>query len=148
MHILIFDLKKGQIFLDGRTMFENTDGCANQYDCATAIHLLSMLATEINITINRAVDAPGHRQNLVDGMNACDKQYLKQMMMIITLPVNYETPLEDKKTCPTVCKNASFSESWKKLGEYVLLTDTRVKKARKSQQKITSSCDEETHLSC
>jgi hypothetical protein len=59
-------------------MFDNTDGCAKQYCCAPAIHLLSMLAREFNITINRSVGAPGHGKDLVDGLNACNKQYLKK----------------------------------------------------------------------
>ena len=42
MRVLIYDLKKSQILLDGQTMFDNTDECAKQYICATAIHLISM----------------------------------------------------------------------------------------------------------
>jgi hypothetical protein len=109
MRILIADLKKKGRFLEGRTMFDNTDGCAKQYRCATAIHLLSMLATEFNITINRAVGAPGHGKDLVDGLNACDKQYLKQMMMRITLPGNEETLGEDKKIIPYSVREREFA---------------------------------------
>jgi hypothetical protein len=92
VRVLIAELKKIQRLLDGWTMFDNTDACTKQYCCATATHLLLMLATEFNITINRAIAAPtGHGKNLVDGLKACNKQYLKQMMMIITIPGNEET---------------------------------------------------------
>ena len=91
IHVLIYDLKKCQRFMDGWMMFDNTDRCAKQYCCATAIHLLSMLTAEFNVTINLAIAAPGHGNDLVDGINACNKQYLKQMMMRITLLVNEET---------------------------------------------------------
>ena len=43
MRVLIQHLKLNGRFLDRHTMFDNTDGCAKQYRCATAIHLLSML---------------------------------------------------------------------------------------------------------
>ena len=50
-----------------------------------------MLAAEFNFTINCAVADPIHGKYMVDGLNACKKQYLKQMMMIITFPGNRET---------------------------------------------------------
>uniref|UniRef100_A0A6T8CRX0 Uncharacterized protein n=1 Tax=Prymnesium polylepis TaxID=72548 RepID=A0A6T8CRX0_9EUKA len=37
--------------------------------------LLSVVATEFNITIDRAIGAPGHGKDLVDGLNAMDKIY-------------------------------------------------------------------------
>jgi hypothetical protein len=88
MRGLIEHLKKNRTFLDGHTMFENADGCVKQYCCTASIHLISMLATELNITKNQSVGAPGHGKDLVDGLNACDKQYLKKMMMGITIPGN------------------------------------------------------------
>jgi hypothetical protein len=109
MRVLIEYLKKERTLLDGHTMFDNTDGCAKQYRCATAIHLLSMLATEFNITINRSVGAPGHGKDLVDGLNACDKQYLKKMMMRITLPGNEQSATEEKKIIPYSVKEREFA---------------------------------------
>jgi hypothetical protein len=110
MRVLIEHLKKNGTFLDGHTMFDNTDGCAKQYRCATAICLLSMLATEFNITINQSVGAPGHGKDLVDGLNACDKQYLKKMMMRITLPGTEEsTAGEGKKIIPYSVREREFA---------------------------------------
>jgi hypothetical protein len=98
--VLIEHLKKAGRFLEGHTIFDNTDGCAKQYHCAMAIHLLLILAMEFNITINQLVVAPGHGKDLVDGLHACDKeQYLKKMMRI-TLPGNEQLATEDKKSIP------------------------------------------------
>ena len=96
MRVLISDLKKSKIFLDVQTMFVNIDRCANQYHCATAIHILSILTTEFNITINRAVDASIHGKDIVYGLNSYDKKDLNQMMTRITFPGNEETFGEDK----------------------------------------------------
>eukprot|EP00957_Ditylum_brightwellii_P190783 14524120-Ditylum_brightwellii.AAC.1 len=51
---------------------EETDGCAKQYRCASAINLLSTLSMKYNIVINRAVGAPGYGKDVVDGLNAVD----------------------------------------------------------------------------
>ena len=41
---------------------------------------------EFCICIDRAVSAPGHGRDLVDGLNAVDKTYLRQMMCMIGVP--------------------------------------------------------------
>ena len=43
-------------FSELSTMWENTDGCAEQYICDTALYLLSMLAQTYNIIIYRVFD--------------------------------------------------------------------------------------------
>ena len=65
---------------------EETDGCAKQYRCASAINLLSMLPMKYNIVIDRAVGAPGHGKDVVDGLNALDERYLKQCMFRLLNP--------------------------------------------------------------
>eukprot|EP00957_Ditylum_brightwellii_P054278 4111514-Ditylum_brightwellii.AAC.1 len=61
---------------------EETDGCAKQYRCASAItsaiNLLSTLSMKYNIVVDRAVGSPRHEKDVVDGLNAADKRYLKQ----------------------------------------------------------------------
>ena len=42
------------------TIWENTDGCADHYICATALYLTSMLSQEFSIIIDRGISAPGH----------------------------------------------------------------------------------------
>ena len=62
-------------------LWEETDGCAKQYHCATAIYLLSLISKTYNIVIDRAVGAPGHGKDVVDGLNAVIKAFLKKAMM-------------------------------------------------------------------
>ena len=68
------------------TIWEHTDGCTKQYRCAKALHLLSYLATEFEITIDRQIDAPGHGKDVVDGLNAKDKVYLRKAMITADKP--------------------------------------------------------------
>ena len=63
------------------TIWEHTDGCTKQYRCAKALYLLSSLASEFKVVIDRQVDAPGHGKDVVDGLNAQDKVYLRKHMI-------------------------------------------------------------------
>ena len=47
-------------FSDTSTIWENTDGRAEQYCCTTVLYLLSMLAYAYNIIIDRGVGSPVH----------------------------------------------------------------------------------------
>ena len=62
-------------------IWEHTDGCAKQYSCAKALHLLSYLAFQHGITIDRQIDAPGGGKDVVDGLNTQDKVYLRKAMI-------------------------------------------------------------------
>lgn len=68
------------------TVWEDTDGCSKQYRCGNALYLLSLLASKYGVTIDRAIGAPGHGKDVVDGLNATDKRYLKKMMCSIAKP--------------------------------------------------------------
>jgi hypothetical protein len=70
----------------GGLMLDDTDGCAKQYRCATALFLLTLLSCVHNVAIDRAVGAPGHGKDIVDGLNAADKRYLIMKMRMIGLP--------------------------------------------------------------
>jgi hypothetical protein len=48
--------------------------------------LLTLLSCVHNVTIDRAVGAPGHGKDIVDGLNAADKRYLIMKMQMIGLP--------------------------------------------------------------
>jgi hypothetical protein len=63
--------------------FNNTDGCTAQYRCYKALYLLSMLSFRLAIIIDRAVGAPGHGKDEVDGLNAVDKRYLQTKMRVV-----------------------------------------------------------------
>ena len=58
------------------TIWENTDGCAEQYRYVSALYLMSVLSQCHLIIIYRGISAPGHGKELVDGINTIDKQYL------------------------------------------------------------------------
>ena len=58
-------------------VWEDTTGCAKKYRCDLSIHLITVLSSSYGITMYRAINTPGHGNNVVDGMNATDKRYLK-----------------------------------------------------------------------
>ena len=55
------------------TLWENTDGCAEHYRCATALHLMSMLSQSFSVIIDRGISAPGHRREVIDDLNSVEK---------------------------------------------------------------------------
>ena len=67
-------------------IWENTDGCDEQYICASAIYLLSVMSQCYSIIIDRGISAPGHVKEVVDGINAVDKRYIYQLMSTVQLP--------------------------------------------------------------
>ena len=42
------------------TMWENTDGCAEKYICASALYLMSVLSKIHSIIIDQYISVPGH----------------------------------------------------------------------------------------
>jgi hypothetical protein len=58
-------------------ILDDMDGCTKQYRCATTLFLLTVLSCVHNITINRAVEAPGHGKNMkmrMIGLPDADKE--------------------------------------------------------------------------
>ena len=55
------------------TIWENTDGSTEQYICASAMYLISVMSQTYSIIIDRGISAPGHGKEVVDGLNAFDK---------------------------------------------------------------------------
>ena len=51
----------------------DTDGCAKQHMCSTAIRFMSHLAFQENIVIDRAIGVAGHGSCEVDAINGVDK---------------------------------------------------------------------------
>ena len=84
------------LFSDTITIWENTDGRADQYRSATALYLLSMLAHTYNIIIDSGVGASGHGIKVVDGLNANDRQFLSMLMKTVQLPdaADYDSHME------------------------------------------------------
>ena len=58
------------------TIWKNTDGCAEQYICASALYLMSVMFQCYSVTIDRGISAPRHGKEVVDGINAVDKCYI------------------------------------------------------------------------
>ena len=52
------------------TIWGNTDGCADQYRCTSALYLMSVLSQSHSIMIDQGISAPGHGKEVVDGLNA------------------------------------------------------------------------------
>ena len=50
-------------------IWENTDGCADQYRCASALYLMSVLSQHFSNKTDRGISAPGHGKEVVDGLN-------------------------------------------------------------------------------
>ena len=58
------------LFVDIIKIWGNTDGCAEQYQCETALYLISILTHAYIIIINHSVGASVHVRKVVDGLNA------------------------------------------------------------------------------
>ena len=70
----------------GRTIWDQTDGCANQYRFPIAYYLISYLSTSYQIVLDRAVDTPSHGKDVVDGFNAAQKRYLATCLRMRSTP--------------------------------------------------------------
>ena len=57
-----------------RTIWENTDGCAEQYRCVSVLYLISVMSQCYSIIIYRGISAPSHGKEVVDILNAVDKR--------------------------------------------------------------------------
>ena len=68
-------------------IWENTDGCEEQYMCASTLYLMSVFSQCYSIIIDRGISAPGHGKEVVDGINYIDKLYIYQLMSNVQLPV-------------------------------------------------------------
>ena len=68
------------------TIWENTDGCAEQYRCTSALYLMPVMSQTYSIIIDRVISEPGHGKEVVDGLNAVDKSYIYQLMSKVQLP--------------------------------------------------------------
>ena len=86
MLVLFNELKEIGELCAGLTVWDDTDGCGKQYRCGTALYLLSVLAGLFGIVIDRAIGAPGHGKDIVDGLNATDKVFLRKAMCMVGTP--------------------------------------------------------------
>ena len=64
----------------------NTDGCSEQYRCASAIHLMSFMSQRYSVIIYQGISVTGHGKQVVDVINAIDKRYIYKLMSNVKLP--------------------------------------------------------------
>ena len=67
-------------------IWENTDGCDEQYRCVSALHLMSVISQSYSVIIDQVISAPGHDKEVVYELNAVDKHYIYQFMSNVKLP--------------------------------------------------------------
>ena len=67
----------GILVTDIWTVWKETDGCAKKYRRDLAINLTIVLSPSYGTIMDRAINAPGHGENVVEGLNSIDKRYLK-----------------------------------------------------------------------
>ena len=62
------------------TLWEDTHGCSKQYRCALSVYLITLLSSPYDIIFYSALNAPVHGNNFVDGINATNRNYLKEQI--------------------------------------------------------------------
>ena len=55
------------------TIWDNRDGCGEQYRCTTVFYLLSVLYHAHNILIDSGVGSYGYGKYVLDGLNDTEK---------------------------------------------------------------------------
>ena len=68
------------------TIWENTDDCAEQYICASALYVMSVIYQCYSIIIYQVIIVPGHGKDVVDGINSVDNRYIYQLTSTFQLP--------------------------------------------------------------
>ena len=61
------------------TIWDTTDGCADQYICATVLYLLSMLFHEHDIIIYHGVGSPGHGKYVVVLHSGTEREFIYRL---------------------------------------------------------------------
>ena len=95
------------------TIWENSDGCAEQYRCASALYLMSVMSQTYSIIIDRGISAPRHGKEVVDGLNAVDKRYIYQFMSKVQLPGSFRFDSQIKMHTGTENKDVSLAKELK-----------------------------------
>jgi hypothetical protein len=92
MCVLLNKLKEtGEVVPRTTTLLDHSDGCSKQYQCGTAIYLLSVLSSQFGVTVDWMIGAPGHGKDAVDALNATTKKYIKQKMRMVNNPGSDES---------------------------------------------------------
>ena len=77
VHLFKTYLESGRLVSIMSIVWTYTDGCAKQYMSALDIYLINVLSSSYVIIMDRPINKPGHGNNVVGGLNAAEKRYLK-----------------------------------------------------------------------
>ena len=61
-------------------IWENTDGCADQYRFTSVLYLMSVISQCYSVIIDCDISAPGNGKEVFEGINVIDKGYIYQLM--------------------------------------------------------------------
>ena len=95
------------------TIWENTDGCAEQYRCASALYLMSVISQTSSLIIDWGISAPGYGKEVVDGINAVNKRYIYQLMSKVQLPGSVRFDSHIRMNTGTENKDVSLAKEFK-----------------------------------
>ena len=87
-HILKQFFELGILVYGMSTVWEDNNGCVKQYRCDLDIYLITVLSYSYGIIMNRTINSLVHVNNVVNGINATDKRYLKKMELVGKLSSN------------------------------------------------------------
>ena len=65
------------------TVWKDTDGFSKQYRPDFSIYLMTVLSSSYCVIIDCKIIEPGHEKNVINGLNATDKHYLKGKMELM-----------------------------------------------------------------
>ena len=111
---LISLLKNKQVLTTSlSTIWENTDGCAEQYRCASALYLMSVMSQTYSIIIDHGISAPVHGKEVVDGLNDVDKRYIYRLISKVQLTGSIRFDSQIKIHTGTENKHVSLAKELK-----------------------------------
>ena len=68
------------------TVWGKTDGSENQYRCALSLYFMTEVSSTLKISTYRAIGAPVHEKNVVDGLNTRYKKVLRKKWTVYQKP--------------------------------------------------------------
>ena len=85
IHYWLRYLRKKQMIRVGK-MWDQTDGCADQYRCSITYYLMYFLSKLYQIFVDIAIDTLVYGKGVMYGFNAVQKQYLSTCLIMCSTP--------------------------------------------------------------
>ena len=73
---------------------------------------MSFMSQPYSVIIDRGIIAPGHGQEVVDGLHAVDKRYIYQLMSKVQLPGSFRFDSQIKMNTGTENKDVSLAKEF------------------------------------